>query len=87
MAPEPPKLHDRFGQLRIKQMLVDWKACGLDEKYVCSAHIFQQLEVNLAISESLQLAFPQLYSYKPCNLFCQWPVRHSREKLEAFVFT
>ena len=50
-------------------MLVNRKACGLNEKHVRPAHIFKQLEVNLAVSEPLQLALSQLHSDKAGNLF------------------
>ena len=51
------------------QMLVNREACGLDQKNIRTAHIFQKLEENLTVGEPLELGFTQRYSNKFADLF------------------
>jgi hypothetical protein len=52
-----------------------------------SAHIFQQLKVNLAIGESLQLGFAQRHTDKLADLLAQCAIGRSAKNLEALIFT
>jgi hypothetical protein len=70
---------------QFQQVLIHRKACGLNQKHVGSAHIVQQLEVNLAIGKALQLAFAQLDAHKPRDLFRQWAIGRSGEELEPLI--
>ena len=66
-------------------MLIHRVTRRLNDEYVHAANIFQQLEVDLAIGESLRLGFAQRNSDMLGNLLCQRPVRRAAEKLESLV--
>ena len=66
-------------------MLVHRIAGGLHHKHIYAAHIFEQLEVNFAIREPLQLGVAHLDSDVLADLLSQRAVGRPAEELETAI--
>jgi hypothetical protein len=67
-------------------MLVDREAGGLHDKDVHAADVFEQLEVNLAVGEALQLGLSDGHANVLADLARELRVGRAAEELEALVF-
>src|SRR5208282_3815527 len=72
--------HQQFHQVLIHRV-----AAGLDDEYVCPAHVFQNLKINLAVAEASQRALPQRHVEVARDLLRQRAVGHPRKQLELLV--
>src|SRR5208282_5959046 len=73
--------HQQFHQVLIHRV-----AAGLDDEYVCPAHVFQNLKINLAVAEASQRALPQRDVEVPRDFLRQRAVGHPRKQLELLVY-
>ena len=73
--------HDK----KLHQVLVDGIAGGLDDEDVDAADVLEQLEVDFAIGEALQLDLTDRNADVAADLFGQGPIGRAAEELEAPV--
>ena len=75
-------IHDE----QLHEVLVGGVAGGLDEEDVGAADVFEELEVNLAVGEALELGFAERNAEELADLFRERAVGGAGEDLEALVF-
>src|SRR5262249_21931801 len=68
-APESVKHYEQFHDIRI-----DRRTSGLDDEDIGSAHILQDLEIELAVAETAPVRFSGMNFQMPTDLFSQRPV-------------
>jgi hypothetical protein len=67
-------------------VLIHRETSGLHDKNIHAADVFEQLKVDLSVSETLQLALAQLYPDMSTNTLGQLAVGRTGEDLEPLIF-
>ena len=71
---------------QLHEVLISRVAGGLDEEDIGAAHVFEQLEMDLAVREPLELGFAERHTEELADLIGEGAVGGAGENLEALVF-
>src|SRR5450631_2294897 len=70
---------------KLNQILVNWIACRLNDKYINAANILKQLKVDFTVGKSLQFGLAYFHADMQANFFSKLPVCGAAEYLESPV--